>query len=124
MAEKERKIKTVSNIEHILLRPSMYIGGIANQDYEAWIFNKKDELEYSTVTYPEGLLKIINEAIDNSVDEHIKTNGKYATKINVKITKDTFSVTEAFLSRPSYTAETSDDSRFCFTLLNLLSIIF
>jgi len=90
----ERKIKTVSNIEHILLRPSMYIGGVTNQNHDSWIFNKNNELKYTTVTYPEGLLKIINEAIDNSVDEHIKTNGKYATKVNVTISNDTFSVTD------------------------------
>lgn len=68
------KIKKLTDREHILHRPSMYIGGISNEEVEdfAW---KPDtgNMQVSTLSYPPGLVKIINEVIDNSVDAILKT---------------------------------------------------
>ena len=89
-----REIKTLTTTEHILKRPNLYIGGMSYQEYDTWIFNKEDALVYDKVKYTEGLLKIINEALDNSTDEYTRTNGKYSTKISVDITKDTCIVTD------------------------------
>jgi len=64
--------KILDDREHILQRPSMYVGSISSE--EQTDFNLIDEkISYHTVNVVPGLLKIINEIIDNSVDEAIKT---------------------------------------------------
>lgn len=68
------KIKKLTDREHILHRPSMYIGGISNEEVEdfAWV-PASGNMQVSTLSYPPGLVKIINEVIDNSVDAILKT---------------------------------------------------
>src|SRR5574344_405913 len=82
-------IQTLSPIEHIKLRPTMYIGGVTPGNHDEWLFDG-EKVEFKTLTYVEGLLKLCNEAIDNAIDEHIKSNYEYSTKINIEMTKDTF----------------------------------
>lgn len=77
----------LSDREHILMRPSMYIGGVDAVETKEYIFNGKT-IEQKTLTQVPGLLKIINEIIDNSVDVAIKTGFKKATKISVKMSSD------------------------------------
>lgn len=81
----------LSDREHILARPSMYIGGVDKVKSTEWIF-KDGAMSLEEVEYVPGLLKIINEIIDNSTDVAIKTNFEFANKIEVKITKDSVSV--------------------------------
>lgn len=87
-----RDIKSLTTIQHILLRPGMYIGGTSPSESEVWVLNDDGTISYRKVRYVEGLLKTVNEAIDNSVDEGLKTDWKYANKISVTITKDTCSI--------------------------------
>ena len=84
-------IKNLSSIEHILLRPSMYIGGVSEAEREVWMLTEDDKVEFKKVNYAEGLLKICNEVIDNSIDEGIKTNWLYSNKIKITMDKTTFS---------------------------------
>jgi DNA topoisomerase-2 len=58
----------------------MYIGSTSVESISG-IYNN----EQKTLNVVPGLLKIINEIIDNSVDEYIRTNGKFANKIDVNI---------------------------------------
>jgi DNA topoisomerase-2 len=88
----DRDIKTLDAVSHILLRPNMYVGGVKPSESEVWVLNEDGSISYKKVTYVEGLLKITQEAIDNSIDEGIKTNWEYSTKINVKMDKNTFSI--------------------------------
>ena len=92
MNMKDNKIKTLTTRDHILLRPSMYIGGVNPTESEVWMLDEAENILFKKVTYSEGLLKIINEAIDNSIDEGIKTSWKHSNKIKVTLTKDTCSV--------------------------------
>ena len=76
--------KILDDREHILQRPSMYVGSISTE--EQIDFNLIDEkISYHTVNVVPGLLKIINEIIDNSVDEAIKTKFEYANEISIDI---------------------------------------
>lgn len=88
--EQNQIIRHLDPVDHVLLRPSMYIGGVSPAEHDVWILNDEEKLEFKKVTYVEGLLKICNEVIDNSIDEGIKTNWNYSTKIKVTVTKDTF----------------------------------
>lgn len=72
--------KVLSARDHTRMRPAMYIGAVTPTDVSGIIGFK-----YQTKTVVPGLLKIINEIIDNSTDEFIRTNGKHANQISVDI---------------------------------------
>lgn len=88
--ESNQIIKHLSPVEHVLRRPSMYIGGVSPADIDSWILNEDGTISYKKVNFVEGLLKICNEVIDNSIDEGVKTNWEYSNKIKITVTKDTF----------------------------------
>lgn len=81
------EIKILSDREHIIKRSGMYIGSSASENIEQFIFG-----EYKTIKYVPGIVKIIDEIIDNSVDEAIRTEFKFANKIEVTIENDTVTV--------------------------------
>lgn len=72
---------------HILLRPGMYCGSVTNETHNQFLNYKWQSFEYVP-----GLFKIINELIDNSIDEFIRTNGEFANQIEIKVTDKSFSV--------------------------------
>lgn len=83
------EFKILSDIEHVKLRPGMYIGSISNESVERFIYGKYGEFQYVP-----GLVKIIEEVLDNSVDEAIRTNFKFANIINVVIDKKSVTITD------------------------------
>lgn len=62
-------IKILDDTEHVLLRPSMYIGPTAPEKKEFWI-PSKGKMEWKEISYIPGLFKIFCEVLDNAVDEH------------------------------------------------------
>ena len=88
------KIKSITPREHILIRPTMYLGGMNPAEIDSWILNEDGTIAFKKVNFTEGLLKIVNEAIDNSIDEHVKTNGEFSTKVSINITKTTCTVVD------------------------------
>lgn len=72
--------KILTDRDHILMRPNMYIGSVDKENISAIV-----NFEYKDLTVVPGLLKITNEIIDNSVDEAIRTNFKFANEIDVNI---------------------------------------
>lgn len=79
---KNIKIEKLSDREHILRRPSMYIGGISSEKIEEFQF-VDEALKVMPLEYPPGLIKIINEVIDNSIDAILKTG--VGTQVEVQI---------------------------------------
>lgn len=77
-------IKKLDDRQHILARPSMYIGAIDKTEIQDYIF-ENDSLKYGAQTIVPGLLKIINEIIDNSIDAAIRSNFKCGCNISVKM---------------------------------------
>lgn len=84
-------IRKLSEREHIIQRPSMYIGAVDLTKSNEYIF-EDNKVQYKEISYVPGLIKIINEIIDNSVDVAIKTDFKQCNEISVKMTKDTIEV--------------------------------
>ena len=76
----KNEIKILSDREHIIKRSGMYIGSSAMEAHERFLFGK-----FQSVTYVPGVIKLIDEIIDNSVDEAIRTNFKFANKISVEL---------------------------------------
>lgn len=75
--------KMLSERDHIRIRPAMYIGSVSVEPLTG-IYN----FQYKTLMVVPGLLKIINEVLDNTVDEAIRTSFKFANKVSVSIKKD------------------------------------
>lgn len=75
--------KVLNDAQHLRLRPAMYIGSVESEPVSGMFFGK-----YSSLHVVPGLLKIISEIIDNSVDEAIRTGFKFANKIQVSILQE------------------------------------
>lgn len=100
--------KLLSDAEHIRKRFSMYGGSQVVQQEQAFI-----NAEFTKVDYVGGLLKVINEIIDNSVDEHVRTNGEYATRIDVDVDTDgTITVSDNGRGIPAVEIETPDGKEY------------
>lgn len=86
-------IVSLGDVEHVLLRHDMYIGSIAHSERNGLFLNPDTKtFEYRIVSVVDGLLKIINEILDNSVDEAVKTAFKFGTAISVTVTDDTITI--------------------------------
>lgn len=67
MKEIIKKYKKLDEIEHILLRPGMYIGSTKPHDSVEWILT--DKYTKTPICYNPGFLKLFDEIISNSIDE-------------------------------------------------------
>jgi DNA topoisomerase-2 len=81
--------RRLSDVEHCLERPGMYIGSTGITPRRLFIDGKPE-----TADVCPGLMKIIGELVDNAVDEHLRSNGKYATRIEVECGADYVRVTD------------------------------
>ena len=84
-------IRKLSEREHIIQRPSMYIGAVDITKSNEYIFDGT-KVEYKEISYVPGLIKIINEIIDNGVDVAIKTNFEGCNEISIKMDATTVEV--------------------------------
>jgi DNA topoisomerase-2 len=81
---KSDKIQQLSQKEHIFKRSSMYIGDITTYKKHFWLISD-DHPFYDEIYFNEGFFKLIQEPIDNSIDEFIKTKGLFGNIISIKI---------------------------------------
>lgn len=65
----EEKYKSLSDIEHVLHRPGMYIGSTSPVTLQDFLL-EDGMLRQKEIEYVPGILKLIDEIISNSVDEH------------------------------------------------------
>ena len=80
MNEISKKYLKLTQIEHILKRPGMYIGSIENKNEMMWILKNNKILE-KEINYSPGLYKIFDEIVMNAYDETTRDN----TLKNIKI---------------------------------------
>ena len=86
MTQKD-EFKILDDITHVLLRPAIYIGSTSIEEKKLFL-----NYEYKKISYNPGLFKIVNELIDNSIDEFIRTQGKHANKIDITVTDTEFTI--------------------------------
>lgn len=86
---KKDVFKILSPREHVRKRTSIYVGSPEKYETERFVLSK-----WEKVVYVPALLKIINEIVDNSVDEAIRTDFKHAKKISVNVTSDAVTVVD------------------------------
>ena len=85
------KVVCLTDRDHVLKRPAMYIGAVNSVTSNEYIF-ENNKIEYKEVNFVPGLIKIINEIIDNSVDASVKSGFAKGTHISVKMTEDSVTV--------------------------------
>lgn len=74
--------KMLDEIEHVITRPSMYIGSITNR--EVLTFLPDDgKMKETKIIYNPGLLKLVDEIVSNSVDEHKRSGSVSTIKVDV-----------------------------------------
>ena len=88
----EKKYQKLTDVEHVLLRPGMYVGSIKPHTDEVYLFDKKSQsFNKKEITYNPGFLKLFDEIVSNSVDEH-KRNPKL-NQIEVTLDKKSGKIT-------------------------------
>lgn len=117
---KENKIQQLTDIEHVILRPGIYIGSVVPTKCSTFVLDKKTEkFTYKEIEYVPGFLKIIYEVLDNAVDEAIRTNYKYADKISIDIDKERITVSDNGRGIPLDVMNGSDKSQLEVALTSL-----
>lgn len=88
----EEEYKELDEIDHILLRGNMYIGSNKPHTVERFIFDdEQNKMVLNEVTYIPAFLKLFDEIITNSVDEH-KRNKSKLDVIKVEVNDNKISV--------------------------------
>lgn len=96
MAKKkiEEKYKELSERDHVLLRPGMWIGSIKEQEYSQFIFDSdENKMTIRDIYYAPGMLKLFDEILSNSCDEFRRKDNMGLTQIEVTIDKDKNQIT-------------------------------
>lgn len=117
---KENKIEQLTDIQHVILRPQIYIGSVVPTKVSTFILDKTSEkFEYKEIEYVPGFLKIIYEVLDNAVDEAIRTKYKFADQIDVTIDKSMVVVSDNGRGIPLTNMKDSDKSQLEVALTSL-----
>jgi DNA gyrase/topoisomerase IV subunit B len=81
--------KILTARDHTRLRPGMYVGSTSKETYAQFVMG-----EWLEVTYVPAINKMISEILDNSIDEYLRSDGKFANKIDVSIEGNVVTVTD------------------------------
>jgi DNA topoisomerase-2 len=96
MSDREQKIKefkALDDISHVLTVPSRYIGSVNPDTLETYLF-KDNKFIFENVSYTPGMLKIIEEILDNSVDAYLNSSDRKPITIKVNITKTSVEISD------------------------------
>ena len=91
MAKKiEEKYQELSEIQHILQRPGMWVGSTKMEEKDMFVYNNKTgKFEMRIVNYIPAMLKVVDEVISNSCDEFRRKDNMGLTELRVSIDKET-----------------------------------
>lgn len=88
-----RNYKILSETQHILQRPGMYIGSTVTEKSNQYILDDGGKFVLKEVKYNGGFLKLFDEILSNSVDESKRKDTKLTTiKVDVDKIEGTISV--------------------------------
>ena len=90
MAKKiEEKYQELSEVQHILARPGMWVGSIKSEEKDSFVYNSNiGKFEMKIINYIPAMLKVVDEVISNSCDEFRRKDNMGLTELYVKIDKD------------------------------------
>lgn len=72
--------KILSARDHVRMRTGMYLGSTALEQQDRFVLGV-----WRTVSFVPALLKMVDEILDNSIDEAIRTKFKHANEITVNV---------------------------------------
>ena len=85
----EEKYKELSEQEHVLLRPGMYVGSTKLELSTMFLFNYKEQIMFQKeVEYVPAILKLFEEILFNCTDEYRRPDNLGLTTVSVTIMKD------------------------------------
>lgn len=82
----EEKYQKLSDIEHCLKRPGMYIGSVKPHTDDVFLLDENMKFSLTKITYNPAFMKIFDEILSNSADEHRRNHN--LNKIDVTIDKN------------------------------------
>lgn len=82
----EQKYRKLTDIEHVLLRPGMYVGSTKPREEEVYLLGESGVFERRVTSFNPAFLKIFDEIVSNAADEH-RRNPKLDT-IRVTVARD------------------------------------
>lgn len=90
MAKKiEEKYQELSEIQHILNRPGMWVGSTKSEEKDSFIYNAKTgKFEMKITNYIPAMLKVVDEVISNSCDEFRRKDNMGLTELRVVMNKN------------------------------------
>ena len=89
MTQQTEQFRILTARQHVRERIGMYMGSSSREQIERFVCG-----EWKKAVYVPALSKMVDEILDNAIDEAIRTNFKYANKINVSIDGDKITVTD------------------------------
>jgi DNA topoisomerase-2 len=87
----EQKYRKLSDIDHVLARPGMWVGSTKLRSEDVYFLGESGRFEKRTFNSNPALLKIFDEVVSNSVDEH-RRNPKL-NEIRVTVSPETCTIT-------------------------------
>lgn len=87
----EEKYQKLTDIEHVLLRPFMYIGSTSPHTGDHYLYDG-EKVWAESVTYNPGFIKLFDEIISNSVDEHRRGSKLNEIRVTVDLDNSRISV--------------------------------
>ena len=88
----KQKYQLLDKVQHVLIRPDMYIGSvITEEDVTRWVCEGEAVVE-KQVDYNPGFIKLFDEIVSNSADEHKRNSSLNQIKVEVDTKKGTISV--------------------------------
>lgn len=89
MAKKQEEFRILTARQHVRERIGMYMGSSSKEEVERFIMG-----EWKKATYVPALSKMVDEILDNSIDEAIRTKFKHANKISVSIENNKITISD------------------------------
>lgn len=82
----EQKYQSLTERDHILLRPGMWVGSTKDEIRECFGYNvDSGKMEYNEYTYVPAMLKLFDEILSNSCDEYRRKDNLGLNTVNVVV---------------------------------------
>jgi len=84
----EEKYQAMSEIQHVLMRPGMWVGATSEEERQVFIYDSEEnKMTMKDVTYSPAMLKLFDEILSNSCDEYRRKDNMGLTKVVVSLDK-------------------------------------
>ena len=79
----EKKYQKLTQREHVLERPGMYIGDTKKNTEELWVMGENGKMIKKYITYSSGFMKIFDEVLTNAMDHSVTDSTVSMIKVDV-----------------------------------------